>query len=93
MQAFQQVADSLRALENDAELVGAAQQLFDTSRESLSLQRISYEAGKTDLLLLLVSERAYQQAQSGLAQAQGQRLQDTVQLFVALGGGWWQSKI
>jgi NodT family efflux transporter outer membrane factor (OMF) lipoprotein len=93
VQAFQQVADSLRALENDAELVGAAQELLDTARESLSLQRVSYEAGKTDLLLLLVSERAYQQARSGLAQAQGQRLQDTVQLFVALGGGWWQSKI
>jgi NodT family efflux transporter outer membrane factor (OMF) lipoprotein len=88
---FQQVADALRALQHDAELVGAAQQLLDTASESLSLQRISYGAGKSDLLLLLVAERAYQQARFGLARAQGQRLQDTVQLFVALGGGWWQA--
>jgi NodT family efflux transporter outer membrane factor (OMF) lipoprotein len=89
--AFQQVADALRALDHDAELVGAARDLLATSRESLSLQRIGYKAGKTDLLLLIVAERAYQQARSGLAQAEGQRRQDTVQLFVALGGGWWQA--
>ena len=29
----------------------------------------------------------------GFAQARGQRLQDSAQLFVALGGGWWQAKI
>lgn len=93
LQAFQQVADALRALDHDAELVGAAQELLDTADESLALQRISYEAGKSDLLQLLVAERAYQQARSGLAQARGQRLQDTVQLFVAIGGGWWQADL
>jgi NodT family efflux transporter outer membrane factor (OMF) lipoprotein len=93
LQAFQQVADALRALEHDAELVGAQQELLETASESLALQRISYEAGKSDLLQLLVSERAYQQARLGFAQAQGQRFEDTAQLFVALGGGWWQAKI
>jgi NodT family efflux transporter outer membrane factor (OMF) lipoprotein len=93
VQAFQQVADALRALDHDAELVGAEQALLDTARESLSIQRVSYEAGKTDLLHLLDSERSYQEARRGLAQAQGQRLQDTVGLFVALGGAWWQAGI
>jgi len=93
VQAFQQVADALRALAHDAELVGAQQEHLDIARESLSIQRVSYEAGKTDLLRLLDSERSYQEARQGLAQAQGQRLQDTVQLFVALGGGWWQAGI
>jgi NodT family efflux transporter outer membrane factor (OMF) lipoprotein len=88
---FQQVADALRALEHDAELVGAAEQLLDTATESLELQRVSYQAGKTDLLRLIDAERAVQQARSGLAVARGQRLQDTVQLFAALGGGWWQA--
>lgn len=91
LQAFQQVADALRGLEYDAEAVAASQDLLEISRESLALQRISYEAGKSDLLQLLSSERAYQQARTGLAQARGQRLQDTVLLFVALGGGWWQA--
>ena len=35
----------------------------------------------------------YGQARLGLAQAQGQHLSDTAQLFVALGGGWWGAEI
>ena len=93
LQAFQQVADTLRALEHDAELVAAEKHLLDTATESLRLQRISYEAGKTDLLLLLVAQRAYAEARLGLARAEGQRLSDTAQLFVGLGGGWWQAQI
>ncbi len=90
---FQQVADTLRALEHDADLIGAEAQLLDTARESLALQRISYDAGKSDLLLLLVAQRAYQQARLDYARAEGQRLQDTALLFVALGGGWWDANL
>jgi NodT family efflux transporter outer membrane factor (OMF) lipoprotein len=90
---FEQVADTLRALAHDADLVGAQAQLLDTARESLALQRISYEAGKSDLLLLLAAQRAYQQARLDFAQAEGQRLLDSALLFVALGGGWWQAGI
>lgn len=88
---FQQVADTLQALQHDADLVGAQAQRLDTARDSLALQRISYQAGKSDLLLLLASQRAYQQARLDFAQAEGQRLLDTAQLFVALGGGWWEA--
>jgi len=90
---FQQVADTLRALEHDAEFVGAEAQLLDTARESLDLQRISYDAGKSDLLLLLAAQRAYQQARLDYARAEGQRLADSALLFVALGGGWWQANL
>jgi NodT family efflux transporter outer membrane factor (OMF) lipoprotein len=93
LQAFQQVADVLRALAHDAELVDAQQALLDAARDALALQRISYAAGKTDLLQLLDAQRSYQQARLGFAGAQGQRLRDTAQLFVALGGGWWQAGI
>ena len=31
----------------------------------------------------------YHQARVAYIQARAQRLQDTVALFVALGGGWW----
>lgn len=90
--AFGQVADVLRALTHDAELVGAQKTAFDISEASLKLQRLSYAAGKSDLLQLLDAERAYQQARLGYARAQAQRYQDTAQLFVAMGGGWWQDK-
>jgi len=90
--AFAQVADVLRALAHDAELVGAQKTALDTSQTSLKLQRLSYAAGKSDLLQLLDAERAYQQARLGYVRAQAQRYQDTAQLFVAMGGGWWEAK-
>ena len=93
LQAFGQVADTLRALQHDSELVDTERRALDTSSASLALQRLIYEAGKSDLLLLLTAERAYQQARLGYAHAQGQRYLDTAQLFVALGGGWWGSEL
>lgn len=92
LQGFQQVADTLRALAHDAELVDAQRQVLDSASESLELQRISYAAGKTNILNLIDAQRAYQQAHLGFVRAQAQRLQDSAQLFVALGGGWWQGK-
>ena len=91
LQAFGQVADTLRALQHDAELVDTERSALDTSSASLALQRLVYEAGKSDLLSLLTAERAYQEARLGYAHAQGQRYLDTAQLFVALGGGWWDA--
>jgi NodT family efflux transporter outer membrane factor (OMF) lipoprotein len=91
LEAFGQIADTLRALQHDAELVDAERSAYETSSASLALQRLIYEAGKSDLLLLLTAERAYQQARLGYVRAQAQRLLDTAQLFVALGGGWWEA--
>jgi NodT family efflux transporter outer membrane factor (OMF) lipoprotein len=92
LQAFGQVADTLRALANDADLVGAGRRALDVANASLALQRLSYTAGKSDLIQLLDSQRLYQQALLGYARDQAQRFQDTTQLFVAMGGGWWASK-
>ncbi|MFO0688510.1 MAG: efflux transporter outer membrane subunit [Myxococcota bacterium] len=89
LQGFQQVADVLRALENDAALVEASASLVENASGSLALQQASYAIGKTSLIQLLVASRTHQQARSGLAQARGRQLQDTALLFVALGGGWW----
>jgi NodT family efflux transporter outer membrane factor (OMF) lipoprotein len=93
LQAFQQVADSLQALEHDAELVAAARQLLDTGSTALALQRLSYTAGKSDILQLIVAERSYQGARLGYTRAEAQRFLDTAQLFVALGGGWERTNL
>ena len=90
LDSFQQVADTLKALQHDAELIGAQRLLLDTASESLKLQRISYAAGKTTLLNLIDAERVYQQARIAFVRSQAQRVRDSAQLFVALGGGWWQ---
>jgi len=55
------------------------------------LQRTSYTAGASTVLQLIDAERTYSQALLGSATAEAQQLQDAVQLFVALGGGWWHS--
>ena len=89
--AFSQVADTLQALANDADLVGAGRHALDVANASQVLQRESYAAGKSDLLQLLDSQRLYQQARLGYARDQAQRFQDTTQLFVAMGGAWWAS--
>jgi NodT family efflux transporter outer membrane factor (OMF) lipoprotein len=91
LQGLQQVADILQALAHDAELLDAQRQLLESASHALTLQRESYAAGKSDLLQLIVAERAYQQARLGMVTAQARRLQDTAQLFVALGGGWWDA--
>jgi hypothetical protein len=54
--------------------------------ESVRLQRINYTDGAAGLLNLLDAERQYQQAARDYARAAAQRYQDTVELWVAVGG-------
>ena len=91
LQAFAQVADALTALEHDSEMVAASRRAVDIAHASLKLQRSSYVAGKTSALQLIVAENTYSNARLGYARADGQRLTDTAQLFIAVGGGWWDS--
>ena len=91
LQAFGQVADTLESLSHDAELVADERRALDVADDSLALQRLSYKEGKSDLLQLLDSERLDEQAKLGYARAQAQRYQDTTQLVVAMGGGWWSA--
>jgi NodT family efflux transporter outer membrane factor (OMF) lipoprotein len=89
LEAFQQVADALSTLQHDAELVAAERRALDAAKRSAELRRFSYREGKSSLLDLLTAERSLAQAAEGHARAVGQRNVDTAQLFVALGGGWW----
>jgi NodT family efflux transporter outer membrane factor (OMF) lipoprotein len=91
LEAFAQVADTLQALAHDADLVAASRQALDVADATLALQRLSYEAGKSNVLLLIDSQRLDQQARLAHARAQTQRYQDTAELFVAMGGRWWQA--
>jgi len=91
LNAFAQVADTLRALEHDAELVQTQSQAVSASDGALRLILANYQAGTANYLQVLIANGQYQQAKIGYIQAQTQRLQDTVALFVALGGGWWNS--
>jgi len=93
LQAFDQVADVLEALGHDAALVADERHASDLAHATLDLQQLSYSEGKSSLLQLLDSARLDQQARLGYARAQAQRFQDTTQLFVAMGGQWWNSPL
>jgi NodT family efflux transporter outer membrane factor (OMF) lipoprotein len=89
LQAFQNVADVLRALEKDAETLKAQSEAEKTAADSLELTRSRFELGGANYLSLLNAERQLQQARLSLAEARAVRFADTAALFQALGGGWW----
>jgi len=93
LQSFGQVADILEALAHDAALQSAQQLALDMASESVRLQRINYARGGVGILNLLDAQRQYQRARLGYVQAQAQRYQDTTQLLVAMGGGWWDANL
>ncbi|MFI5329577.1 MAG: efflux transporter outer membrane subunit [Desulfobaccales bacterium] len=87
--AFQQVADTLRAVEHDAETLKAQAAALAAADQALQLVQANYQAGLVNYLQVLTADNQYQQAKLGYIQAQALRFQDTAALFVALGGGWW----
>jgi NodT family efflux transporter outer membrane factor (OMF) lipoprotein len=93
LQAFGQVADILQALTHDTNLLAAQSQALSMASEAVRLQRISYGSGGSGIIGLLDAQRQYQQAKLGYVRAEAQRYQDTVQLLVAMGGGWWDQKL
>ncbi len=89
LQAFQNVADVLRALETDARTLKAQADAEAAARDTFDLTQKEFQLGAVSYLSLLNAERQYQQSQIGLIQAQAARFADTAALFQALGGGWW----
>lgn len=91
LSAFAQVANALKALEHDAELVRAQTEAQRDAFDAVDLLHTNYLAGTVAYLDVLVADAQYHQATIGYLQAIAQRYQDTVALFVALGGGWWNA--
>lgn len=87
--AFQNVADTLTALQQDAEGLKAAAHAADAAKITLDLSQRQWKAGYANYLALLSAEQGYQQARINLVLAQANRFADTAALFQALGGGWW----
>jgi NodT family efflux transporter outer membrane factor (OMF) lipoprotein len=92
LSAFQQVADSLRAVEHDAETLKAQAAALAAADQALKLVQTNYKAGLVNYLQVLTADNQYQQARIGFIQAQALRFQDNAALFVALGGGWWNQE-
>ncbi|HMI96589.1 MAG TPA: efflux transporter outer membrane subunit [Micropepsaceae bacterium] len=89
LNAFANVANVLAALQLDAENVKTQLYAEQTAQQSLEITQERFQAGAIAYLSLLDAQRTYQQARIALVIAQANRFADTVALFQALGGGWW----
>lgn len=87
--AFQNVADSLTALQQDAKALKTAADADSAAKATLEITQYQLKDGYNNTLALLQAEQAYQQAHIALLQAEASRYADTAALFQALGGGWW----
>ena len=87
--AFQNVADTLVALQEDARALQAAAAAARAAKRTLDLSQLQVHHGYIGVFELLAAEQAYQQAEMTLAQSEANRFADTAALYQALGGGWW----
>jgi NodT family efflux transporter outer membrane factor (OMF) lipoprotein len=87
--AFQNVSNTLYALQADADALAAQATAERTAADSLALVQAQYKSGGASFLQVLSSEQTYQNAAVALVKARAQRFADTAALFQALGGGWW----
>jgi NodT family efflux transporter outer membrane factor (OMF) lipoprotein len=90
--AYQNVADTLHASLSDAEALSLDVEAENSAKVTYDLTRRQMEVGYANYLALLSAQNAYNQALLTRVQAQATRYGDTIALFQALGGGWWNRK-
>ncbi|VVQ33738.1 Outer membrane protein OprM [Pseudomonas fluorescens] len=84
--SFGQVADTLQAINHDAEENLAQEDALRAAETSFRLNQQAYAQGENSILQVLEAERAYQQALLGQIRVKTAQYLDTVRLYVALGG-------
>jgi NodT family efflux transporter outer membrane factor (OMF) lipoprotein len=90
--AYQNVADTLHASLSDADALAADVEAENSAKVTYDLTRRQMEVGYVNYLALLSAETTYNQALLTRVQAQATRYGDSIALFQALGGGWWNRK-
>ena len=88
--AFQNVADTLQALEADARAERATRSGLQSAERSLATTRRQLELGDVPSMAVMLSEQLVQQNAATLASARAATLCDAAALLQALGGGWWK---
>jgi NodT family efflux transporter outer membrane factor (OMF) lipoprotein len=87
--AYQNVADTLHAAISDADALAADVDAENAAKATYDLTHRQMQLGYVNYLTLLNSETAYQQSLLTRVQAEATCYGDTIALFQALGGGWW----
>ena len=91
LNAFLNVANTLRAIDTDAAAVVATADAERLANESQALVVRQYQLGAVSYLASLDAQRTWLSTRVALVQARAARFTDTAALFQALGGGWWNA--
>jgi len=86
--ALSEVEDSLIACKKTAERREALNQAEKSARSAAELSQQRYEAGVTDILTVLDSQRTLLSLEESLISSDADRAIAYIQLYKALGGGW-----
>lgn len=86
--AFRDVADALAGRATLGDQLEAQARVVEAEEARFRLAKLRYEGGVSSYLDLLDAQRSLFAAQQALVQARLARLQNQVQLYRALGGGW-----
>ena len=86
LESLRNVADTLRAVENDAQTLAALAAADAAARASLQSAEQKYRLGAASHLDLLIARQQVQQTQLGVVTAKTQRLTDSVAVYQAMGG-------
>lgn len=92
LQGLQNVADTLRALDADAQTLQARADNARQTRDTLAIVSAQYRLGGVSQFTVIDAERQARQAALDLSQARAARLADSAALMQALGGGWWNAQ-
>jgi len=87
--AFQDVANAMRAVQFDAKTLQAQSASEKAALASLAMAQEQYKTGAVDYPTVSNAQQTYQNAVIARVRAQATRYTDTVALYQALGGGWW----
>ncbi|MGA8874990.1 MAG: efflux transporter outer membrane subunit [Candidatus Korobacteraceae bacterium] len=90
LNAFGDVSNSLVGYNDSRKYRAKIEEQTQTYRETARLATVRYQGGVTSFLEVLVTEQDYFGSELLLAQAWFQEMQNYVQLYQALGGGWDQ---
>jgi NodT family efflux transporter outer membrane factor (OMF) lipoprotein len=89
--AFKEVADGLAGRANFGEQVDAQARAVNADVVRVKLAQLRYDNGVASYLDLLDAQRTLFADQQVLVQARSAQLQNQVQLYKALGGGWTEA--
>ncbi|WP_205747687.1 efflux transporter outer membrane subunit [Desulforhopalus sp. IMCC35007] len=86
LEALRNVADVLRALENNAQRLGALVAADLAAQKSFHTMQRRYELGAASYVQLLIAQQQVQQTRLNLIEGQARRLTDSAALYQAMGG-------